>query len=117
MKTVRPKKQASSAKQVETELDHILKDAAIEGAELIREMITNPKTSDASRLAAAKYAIERLAAKDNPNESEKVSLQAFMEIIRDIRSAPKLDSPKVGASQENQSESKDWSGWIKSNIN
>ena len=125
MKTVRAKKPTpkSDDEKLQDDLDDIIKLAAIEGAELIRDMIGDDKFADASRLAAAKYAVER-ADSDNKQSDDNATIGFFMDLVRQIRTSKELASPEgqsnllSGKSEpEKKEDDKDWSKWINSNVN
>lgn len=137
MKTVKAKKTSPTSDDAEFQerLSSIIKDAAIEGAITIQAMIQDDKCSDASRLAAAKWAIERAAGKDHStDDNENASFAFLMEIVRELRSSKQLDSvkqapqlvasaPKIegkteaASKDEPKQEEKDWGKWIGSNLN
>jgi len=97
------------------EVEEKIKQAAIDGANLIQSMIMDPEFTDATRLAAAKYAIERAAAKDGAADQDN-SVLAIMQMIRQISSTkelpPATDLPGIEAKKDEN----DWDTWIAANF-
>lgn len=119
-KTVFPKNQctrnSSKPEDFEKELDESIKAAARAGIQLITEMITDTDCSDASRLAAAKWAIERAAAKDDAG-AEDNSITAIMQIIRQMNQTKEQPAPALPKNEAKGESADDWKGWIDSNVN
>lgn len=104
---------------ISAQVDAKLKEAALKGADTILKMIEDPEASDASRLAAAKWAVERVS-KDKSPDGESVSLSELMEIVRGMRSQAKPTTTppaKPAADAAKPSEPENFDQWIDSNLN
>jgi hypothetical protein len=109
---------ANDPADISTQVDTMLKKAALEGAEQILKMINDPEVSDASRLAAAKWAVERVN-KDKSPEDASVSLSSLMEIVRQMRSQAQTGpAPAIALQGEaaKPSEPANYDQWIDSNL-
>jgi hypothetical protein len=78
-------KKAADDAEMQAELLHKIREAAIKGMDLIHSMITDPEISDASRLAAARYAIDRVVKDNHGPENRDATLGQLLEIVRQLR--------------------------------
>ncbi len=70
----------------ETDIIHRVKEAAIDGVEVIHQIILNEKEKSATRLDAAKWAAEKTTGKARQEVSvESGTLTNFMELLRDMK--------------------------------
>jgi hypothetical protein len=103
------------------QLSEAIRGSAEEAAKQIKEMITGADVSDATRLAACKYAIEHAMGEKTEGESKDAALSLLMQFVREARQEKGNEraTPIIPLDPEAAPESadKDWGGWVKSNLN
>lgn len=104
------------AKPEKRDLENEIKDAAKEGLELIRSMIRDDDVTDATRLAAAKWAIER-AGDLEEKDAEEGAVTVIMQFIRHMKASKALAPAPAPLVEGSETQTEDWSTWIESNLN
>lgn len=115
-----PPKRPLTEDEVASEVAMNLKLAALKGAEEINKMITDKDVGDSTRLAAAKWAVERAEEKDK-GPDKGATIGQVMDLVRELRAqtvGQKVEAAVLpGETLEKPTESQaDYGQWIASNL-
>ena len=106
---------------------NIIKEAALDGARHIRNIILDPKAKESTRVAASQWAVEKATGKARQEISvESESLSRFMELaeravergqVVDVTPLPiTAESKNQPATGENPASNANWDTWIAENV-